>query len=83
MAELRIRRGSIEMRVDQEVNGKKIGVETRIVGLDYDDLHAVTIELDESAAGDITPRPEIVVDFKGKKPKKQKLHFDPTKKKYQ
>ncbi len=75
MAELRIRRGSIEIRVDQKVNGKKVGVETRIVGLDYDDLELVTLELDESSTGQVTPAPKIVIDFKkkSKKSKKQTL----------
>jgi hypothetical protein len=83
MAELKIRRGSIEVRVDETVGGKKVGVQTRIIGFDYDDLTEVSLELDESSDGSVTPAPELVIDFKGKKPKKQKLKFNKAGKKYE
>jgi len=79
MAELKIKRGSISVRVDEKVNGKKVGVETRIIGFDYDHLTRIEIDLDVSAAHAITPEPELVVNVKGKK---QILKLDKKDKKY-
>ena len=79
MAELKIKRGSISVRIDDKVNGKKVGVETRIVGFDYDDLTRIEIDLDVSAAKAITPEPELVVKIKDEK---QILKLDKKDKKY-
>ncbi|MCL7927619.1 MAG: hypothetical protein M8841_07495 [marine benthic group bacterium] len=79
MAELKIKRGSISVRIDDKVNGKKVGVETRVVGFDYDDLTRIEIDLDVSAANAITPVPELVVKIRDKK---QTLKLDKKDKKY-